>query len=152
MYEAETTLILKLDLNPDSLEAVAKQVIYLIEKRTANGRDKRGNPFKGYSEEYKKSMDYLAAGKTGQVNLRLSGEMMTDLDVTNLTARTVAIGFPDDEKRAIAHGHITGANGNLPVRDFMGISKEELATAIRKSGVVRTEAEVQDLVSRGSIL
>jgi hypothetical protein len=60
--------------------------------------------------------------------------MMSGMEVlwANPSSGSVAIGFRDTADRGKAHGHITGANGKLPVRDFLGISSEELATILSK--------------------
>jgi len=152
MYESETSLIIKvksgakMKLTADALESIAAQAIRVIERRTAAGKDKDGNAFKPYSQEYIKSDAFAAAGKSpGSVNLRLMGEMMTSLEVLKATSGRAVIGFEDDEQRAKAHGHITGKDGTgqLPVRNFMGLSREELGVAVRRAGVARslTEAE-----------
>jgi hypothetical protein len=155
MWELETTLVLKIPgLSKEQVAKVAKQIIRTIEKRTASGRDKNGVMFKGYSADYMESKVFEAVGKSTQVDLRLTGEMMTDLDILSSSNGKATIGFPDDEARARAHGHITGANGTgkLPVRDFLGVNNDELASAIRRSGVVKTEGEVATLLSKAEVV
>jgi len=144
-YETEMSLIIKVKPNAKvkmksaDLEAIAAQAIRVIERRTAAGTDKDGNAFKGYSQDYINSDEFAAAGKSaGNVNLRLMGEMMTSLDVLKASSGRAIIGFEDDEQRAKAHGHCTGADGRLPIRNFMGLSREELGVAVRRSGVARS--------------
>jgi hypothetical protein len=154
-YETETSIVIRLNLPKQKMEKVAKQVVRLIERRTASGLDMHGNKFVGYSEAYINSINFKAADKSpGQVNLRLIGEMMTELDVISASNGKVTIGFEDPEQRAKAHGHQVGKEGgsNLPKREFIGVSVDELASAIRRSGVVSTEAEVEALLKGATIL
>jgi hypothetical protein len=106
-----------------------------IRERTAKGIDKNGVPFVEYSEEYIKSLEFAIARKSpSQVNLRLTNEMLTDVEVIDVDpARgTITVGITDASSQAKAHGHITGAGGRLPVRDFLGVSQSEFATILSK--------------------
>jgi hypothetical protein len=117
------------------LQAVGRELVQIILRRTASGLDKNGKPFKEYSDAYKNSADFGLTGKSpGNVNLRLSGDMLADFSVISARDGRIILGFDSEEQRAKAHGHMTGqeGSGNLPVRDFLGISDEELAQAIRK--------------------
>jgi hypothetical protein len=117
------------------LQAVGRELVQIILRRTAAGKDKNGKPFVGYSDDYKESDDFGLTGKSpGNVNLRLSGDMLADFSVLAARNGRIILGFDSEEQRAKAHGHMTGqeGSGNLPVRDFLGISDEELAQAIRK--------------------
>ena len=117
------------------LNALGRELVQIILKRTADGKDRYGNAFVGYSKEYKESDDFKLTGKSpSNVNLRLSGDMLADLGVISARNGRIILGFESEEQRAKAHGHITGkeGTGKLPVRDFLGISKEELAQAMRK--------------------
>lgn len=114
---------------------MGREIIRTIRARTEAGKDKNGAPFHGYSQEYKDSLEFRIAGKSeSHVNLRLTGEMMSGMEVlwANPASGSVAIGFRDSTDRGKAHGHITGANGKLPVRDFLGISSDELASILSK--------------------
>lgn len=130
-YDLETTLVVTLNrqLSSDYLNRVGREIVRTIEKRTLSGKDKSGNSFYPYSKEYKESMEFRIAGKSpNNVNLKLTGEMLGDLSVIAIDEKKgqIIIGFEDEQQKAKAHGHITGAEGNLPVRDFLGISKSEL--------------------------
>jgi hypothetical protein len=136
-WEQEATLVVRLKSKypKDYLERVGREIIRTIRARTESGKDKNGSAFKGYSEEYKDSLEFRIAGKSeSHVNLRLTGEMMSGMEVlwANPASGSVAIGFRDTGDRGKAHGHITGANGRLPIRDFLGISNDELATILSK--------------------
>jgi hypothetical protein len=129
---------------------VGREIARTIRERTAKGIDKNGNAFAPYSEEYIESKEFAIARKSpSQVNLRLTNEMLTDLQVIDVDpARgTITVGITDATSQAKAHGHITGAAGRLPVRDFMGISQSEFATILSKvpepDTLVRAEAEMR---------
>jgi hypothetical protein len=136
-YDLETSVVvnLKKPLPENYLERVGREVVRTIQERTARGLDKDGRAFQGYSEDYIDSLEFRIARKSpSQVNLRLSGEMMTDLEVLDIDSQKgrIVVGYKSGESQDKAHGHITGANGKLPVRDFMGVSKEEIATILSK--------------------
>jgi hypothetical protein len=163
MYESATSIIIKVkdktalprDLTATDMEAIASQAVRVIERRTAAGKDKDGNAFKGYSQDYIKSDNFAAAGKSqGSVNLRLSGDMLTSLDILKVSNERVVLGFEDDEQRAKAHGHQTGKDGTgqLPVRAFIGLNKDELESAVRRSGVARTLAEAEAITKALEII
>lgn len=133
-WERETTLKIPMDpsLSKDYLARVGREMVNAILARTAQGLDKNRSAFASYSKEYKESNDFILAGKTSNVNLRLSNDMLSDLSILEVKKGEIVIGFPDSAQRAKAHGHITGADGRLPVRDFLGISDAEKASIMRK--------------------
>ncbi len=115
------------------LERIGREMVNTIIARTSQGLDKNRNAFASYSKEYVESNDFKLAGKSrGTVNLKLSNDMLSDLALIGVRKGEIEIGFEDDLQRAKAHGHITGANGKLPKRDFFGISGAELATIMRR--------------------
>jgi hypothetical protein len=135
-WERETTLKVPMDptLSNDYLQRVGREIIRTILERTAQGLDKNRTVFPGYSKDYKDSDDFKLTGKSSTVNLRLSGDMLSDLSILDVRKGEIVIGFEDSEQRAKAHGHITGADGTgrLPVRNFLGISDREMASIMRK--------------------
>ena len=148
-WETETTLIVKMNLPKTKLEKVARAAAALIRKRTADGIDKDGKPFVPYSKEYKESPEFAQAGKSGKVDLKLTGEMMTEFGVLQVQNGRFSLGVEDEEQRAKLHGHITGqeGSGKLPVRNPLGLSKAELASVLRTTGVAKTEEEVDALIN-----
>ena len=101
-----------------------KLCIDKILERTNSGKDKDGEGFTGYSTAYKKSLKFKIYDKTNKVNLKLTGQMQSDIDVIKVEATSVTIGFVNREEELKALGHINGAN-DLPIRNFWGISQEE---------------------------
>jgi hypothetical protein len=135
--ETVTVIKIKGSKKPnDWLRRVGEEAVQVILDRTKAGKDKNGNPFHPYSDAYKNSDDFILAGKSANnVNLKLMGEMLADLSVLSARDNTIIIGFPDDEQRAKANGHITAkqGTGKLPKRDFLGISDKELQKILEKT-------------------
>jgi hypothetical protein len=80
--------------------------------------------------------------------------MLTDVQVIDVDpARgTITVGITDASSQAKAHGHITGAGGRLPVRDFLGVSQSEFAAILSKvpdpENLARAEAEFRRRTKR----
>lgn len=124
--------------------AIGKDIVDFIRAHTAKGLDpnKPGNKeFKNnkYSPEYVKSLDFSIAGKSkSKVNLRLSGDMMADLDLISHKSGAIQIGFQaGTESNAKADGNIRGTYGKKTpdadkARNFLGINKKHLDAIIKK--------------------
>lgn len=135
-------------LNNDSAKReFGKLIIDRILERTNSGKDKDGRKFTGYSKAYKKSLAFKVYRKTNTVNLKLTGEMQSAIDVLNTSGTTVTIGFVDEQEGQKALGHILGAN-DLPVRDFWGVSDEEQLLIFKQ--VIKdivSEVQISELIS-----
>ena len=82
---------------------------------------------------YQKSADFKAAGKSASpVNMRLSGDMLGSIDLA-IDGDKLLIGIPSEESPK-AHGHMTGqeGSGNLPKRQFFGVTKKEFDEILKK--------------------
>ncbi len=101
-----------------------KRLIDDIEARLDEGKDKDGEKFTGkagkYSKSYRESEEFKFWDKDKTVNLQLTGQMRSAMDVISTAGRIVTIAFIDQEANDKAHGHVNGAN-YLPVRDFWGV-------------------------------
>jgi hypothetical protein len=129
-------------LSNDSLKReFGRRMVDTIIERTLDGKDKSGKAFKKYAKSYKESLAFKIYGKSNSVNLKLTGEMQSAIDVIKVGKTTVTIGFVDDNEELKALGHVNGAN-YLPVRDFWGVSPEDQYTAL-KSIIKDIEAEVE---------
>lgn len=126
------------EYGPTERQAIATEVVDFIVKRSKDGLDKDNKPFKGYSESYKKSLDFKIAGKSsGDVNLTLSGDMLGALDILNHKKGELIIGYENgSEENGKADGNIRGTYGNSksvgPKRDFLGIAKKDLKLILDK--------------------
>lgn len=123
-------------------KAIGEEILRFIRNRTNKGLDKNNNKFPKYSKSYTKSLDFKIAGKSaGNVNLKLSGDMMADLQVLNTKKGEVTIGFRKSDKvtNGKAEGNIKGTYGNpTPIdggkykRDFLGITDSDLSKKVLK--------------------
>jgi hypothetical protein len=116
--------------------AIAQDIIDYIVKRTEEGKDKNNRNFKGYSTGYAKSLDFKNAGKSkGDVNLKLSGDMLAALKILDIKRDKVIVGYdagtPENGK---AEGNILGTYGQKKstgkARDFLGITSKALRDEI----------------------
>jgi len=119
--------------------SIADGVLEFIREQTDKGRNKDGGKFPGYSQAYRESLDFELAGKNkNKVNLKQTGDMMTALDLLEDNRKEIWIGYNEgDEENDKAEGHITGAN-HLPKRNFLGITKNELAKIIAENSDLTT--------------
>jgi len=125
------------DYKPAIREAIAQDVIQYIVERTKRGVGKNDRPWSGkaavYSKSYIKGLDFRNAGKRNSpVDLTLSADMLTDLQLLSHNKGSVLIGYNNgSENNAKAEGNIKGTYGNKkPIpgksRDFLGITKKSL--------------------------
>jgi len=112
-----------------------RRVVDRITERTQDGINKNGKAFTKYSKSYKESSVFEIYGKSSDVNLTLTGEMLASLDVKSTPARKVVIGFQSDTQEAKAHGHIFGGGykKSLPVRDFFGLPVKEQQEILKET-------------------
>ena len=125
------------DLGPSERKKVADLVIDHIIRRTESGKDKNGDKFPAYSEDYVDSLDFKIAGKSkSRVDLKLSGDMLASLDLLTEKKGMIRIGFEKgSEENARADGNIRGTYGaDSPKRgkkrDFLGIDRKVLKQII----------------------
>lgn len=79
-------------LTADDMRQVGLAAREMMLRRTRSGIDQFGRPFAPYSESYRRAR--AAMGKpAGRVNLELSGAMLGDLQVTDVTPTSVTIGY-----------------------------------------------------------
>lgn len=104
----------------------------IIERSREERKDKNGETFAGYSEQYAQSLDGRNAGKrkNAPANLTLTGEMLDSLSYVKSSDGELVIGYKKGtppEVLARAEGNITGQYGKNKAkpRDFMGLTKEE---------------------------
>lgn len=110
----------------------------IIRRTREDNVDKKGKQFKPYSKAYKQSLAWSVYGKTDNVDMTLTGEMLENMEVTNVTPRTIEIGFISQTQNDKAHGHINGTRSPkgkrlLPVRDFFGISAEDQSKILKSA-------------------
>jgi hypothetical protein len=141
----KTEVKLPKQFDEDDAKAIGEELINFIVERTKKGKGSDGASFPKYSDVYKKSFEFTAAGKGNTVNLTLSGEMLDSLKVLEASQGKVVIGFDkDDEVNDRAEGNILGSYGGDPdkekARDFMALSQNEVDKII-KSLAIETEED-----------
>lgn len=117
-------------------QSIAEDLVDFIVERTKDGKGKDGKPFPGYSESYKKSLDFKIAGKGNTVDLTLTGEMLDTLKVLEAKKGKIVIGFEEgDEVNGRAEGNILGSYGGDPnpkkARNFLDVSDKEIANILK---------------------
>jgi hypothetical protein len=83
-----------------------------------------------------KSLDFANAGKSGKVDLQLSGDMLAAMRLLRESKGEIVIGFDrGSPENAKAEGNILGSYGGEPnrkrARDFLGIQPAKLRELIR---------------------
>lgn len=105
------------------------QIIRTIQNRTLEGIGLDGQPFAPYSERYVESREFKAAGKSPfEVNLRLTEEMISSMEVQSSEPGSVTIGFSslDAAKKA----KWAEASDNGPARKFFDVTPSELSSIL----------------------
>jgi len=123
-------------LKPSDRIALSKDIIdFIINRTRSKGLDKNNTPFKKYSKEYIKSLDFKNAGKSaGKVNITLSGDTLESILLLSHKTGEITLGFEKgSEANKIAEGNITGSYGQSKpskkrARDVLGISPQDLTT------------------------
>lgn len=124
---------------PTERVAIAEEVVDFVISRTKKGLDKNNSSFAPYTKEYKGSKNFEIAGKSSKVNLTLSGETLNSLDLVSHNNGSLLIGYDrsDKELNGKVEGNVIGSYGQSSgdsdkARDFMGISKKDLAKILEK--------------------
>lgn len=127
------------EFTPKQKEVIAQLFIDKLAERAAKGIDRNGRPLPNYSESYADSNEFKAFGKSQtKPNMRLTGDMLDQLELTGSSKDKIKIGWEDQIQNAKAHGNITGQNGDWArKRDFFGLSVSDIES-IKK--------EIRDLI------
>jgi hypothetical protein len=137
------------EYTPVEREAIANEIIeFIIERTREKKKDKNNKSFPSYSKKYKESLDFKIAGKSGSVDLTLSGEMLDSLELISHKNGKLIIGYDksDTELNGKVEGNILGSYGGKPsdkkARDFLGIAENDLNKILKKFPI---EEEKRDL-------
>jgi hypothetical protein len=93
------------------LRAAAPAAVGIVQRRTAQGADLHGRPFKPYSARY--GALKRASGRSGNVDLTLTGEMLRRLRVLRADGLRVIVGF-EGQHRVV--GFAKSRNGGVRVK------------------------------------
>lgn len=148
MPQQKTRIKIPKGYSPRERKAIAQDVIDFIVERTENGHDKSGKRFPGYSKSYKESLDFKNAGKTSKVDLTLSGEMLSEIDLLTQRNGSITVGYDagDTELNGKVEGNRKGTYGKKKAnkskaRDFLGLSKTALQNILKKYPLGDTPAK-----------
>jgi len=108
--------------------AIAQKVIDHIVKRTESGESAFGGSFKPYSQDYKNTADFKLLKSGDNVDMKLTGAMLNDINLLSDSANTIRIGFEDELEKLKAFNHNTG--DTVPRRQFFGISEREVKEVV----------------------
>ena len=126
--------------------ALGEHIVEYIRQRTEKGKDNEGGRFPKYSKAYAESLDFRIAGKSrGKPDLKLTGDMLADLEVLSIKGDKLLIGYKNGTiSNAKADGHQTGWQGERPnaARPFLGFEGSEKAKL--KSIIKEHVAAVKD--------
>ena len=101
---------------------IGQAIIDKIVSRSEGGKDIRGNTFEAYADSYKKSEEFEAFGKSNKVNMTLSGNMLSTLDILSSGGSKIKIGWNDSTNNAKSFNHMTG--DTVKQRQFFGVQKK----------------------------
>lgn len=150
--------------NATERRAIASDIIEYIRKRTQNGKGKGNKEWSGpagrYSDSYKKSLEYKLKAKKTPVNLTLSGDMLTAIELRKHSPGELQIGIPtSSEEWGRAKGNILGSYGQKTAnpskaRPFLSLDSSEVKKILKKyptSGEKREE-KIEELKKAEKIL
>jgi hypothetical protein len=131
----------------DQRREVGSQVVFHILKRTQQeNQNKAGKPFRKYTKEYTESLNFKIAGKSASdINLTLSGDMLSDLDIIEHGMGYIDIGYKDGYYGAgKVEGNVIGSYGQAQghpsmARNFLGIEKSDLKSIIDSVDTMKEE-------------
>lgn len=135
------------DYSSDDAETMAEEILNFIIERSKKGNGSDGEKFPGYSDSYKKSLDFKIAGKSSKVDLTLSGEMLDSLEVLSAKKGKIVIGFEKgSDMNARAEGNILGSYGQSKpnpskARNFMELSNNELSKIIKSLDILPRDVQ-----------
>lgn len=113
----------------DEKQAIGQALIDLIIERTENNEDIDGNRFDRYSPDYIKSTNFKAYDKSASdINMTMTGDMMSDLDILETTRNGLVLGFNDDMNEQKAANHNKGVT--VPRRQFFGVKEKDIQAIV----------------------
>lgn len=127
------TVFIDPDYNAGERQAIGNAIVNYIFNRTSSGRGINNVPFtrkdgsQNYSEAYQEHKHFGIAGKNaGPINLQLTGDMLSSIEVLDISlAGRIIIGIKDDQNAEKARWmREKGYN-------FLGISNSEQQQILR---------------------
>ena len=104
--------------------ALGEKIVEYVRRRTEKNLNNEGGKFPKYSDKYAESLDFKIAAKSqNDPNLKLTGDMLADLEVVSVRSDKILIGYKNGTlSNAKADGHQTGWQGKNKdaARPFLG--------------------------------
>jgi len=131
-------------------KSIAKDIIEHLRKRTKSGKGEGLKPWPGsagkYSKSYKESLDFKLKASKSPVNLTLSGDMLTAIEVLQNRKSKIQVGIPFGASEwGRAKGNILGSYGGNPnpskARPFLKLSKKEIDNILSKYPLQKKKRE-----------
>lgn len=111
-------------------DSFAQDVIDHIVQRSQSGKSINNRGFKKYDEDYVESDTFRAYGKSTDVNMTLTGQMLDSVDVLESGGTSFKIGINDPSQAPKAYNHQVG--DTLPKREWFGVRDAELQSLADK--------------------
>lgn len=116
--------------NKEIVDAIGQDIIDVMLRRTQEeNRDVNGKLFPKYSKSYKDSLAFKSFGKSNDVNLTLTGDMLSSLTPSSEKSGQLTVSVTGSNNIIKAFANITGDRGGeykSVKRDFFGISEKDL--------------------------
>lgn len=106
-------------------EDLIKKIIDRANDGIGNDKGKQVKLKSPYSDTYSQSLEFKAFGKKkGDVNLQLTGSMLSSIDILDDDKNKIRIGITGEEAPK-SFNHQTG--DTVPKRPFLGVTKSDLS-------------------------
>lgn len=145
--------------------AIGRDIIEYLRKRTKSGRGEGNREWRGkageYSKGYQSTIEYKLKSQKGTVDLTLSGDMLTAIEIIQNKKGKLQVGIPFGASEwGRGKGNILGSYGGKPnsskSRPFLKLSKEEVKQILSKYPLEKNREKnqeklrQQDKILRGS--
>lgn len=143
--------------------AIAQDIVDYIVERTKAGKGPGNQKWSGsagkYSAAYQKSFEFRASGKSKDVNLKLSGDMLDAIGIISERAGKVTVGVTDSSQEGKAEGNIRGTYGKASAikgkaRPFLELTDSELKKILKNYPVddrEKSKQEAKNVVRAGDV-
>lgn len=112
-------------------QVIGQALIDRIIQRTESNKSVTGGQLKKYSKEYIESDEFKAFDKSaGDVNMKLTGDMLGTLDIIDSSGSKIKLGWDDSTQNAKAYNHNVG--DTVPKRAFFGVTKSDIDSVKRE--------------------
>jgi hypothetical protein len=98
MSERQNTAVFFVDPGYDFADRleIGKEIVTYLQDRTRDGQGVGGRSLGTYSANYQRTADFEAAGKDSQVNLTLTGDMLSSIQVIDVSIPgRIEVGFEE---------------------------------------------------------